>query len=277
MGFFGGFNRAQIGFPLKKGIFIDGVKATNAATDAVFTAKKLADATQYYLQRKVIGLTNGVNTSGLQDELIMDTASNFYWLEVEFNPSTLRYTARNGSQQQQSVTGDMAGHIAQYNVDAETKLHFEMYVDSAICLSASTGATLSTAISAGMNIFKGRDYYNIAPIVDGLCSLCHDFETQYVIFAWGKMAFYGILEEVNADYVMFDTDGKPIRAKVSVGIRQSGKTTKDEGEESFLSKSQQYWDDVYKNYFGKGNQEIQIGTNAYYESIKDYNNLLNLK
>jgi len=160
MGFFGGFNRAQIGFPLKEISYIDGVQANNPATDAVIKAKKLADATQYYLQRQALGLTNGVGASDIQDALVRESASSYYWLEVEFNPNTLRYTALNGSfQQQQSVTGDIGSHIAQYNVDAQTQLRFDMYVDSAICLAATTGVTLSTVTSGSLNLLKGNKFY----------------------------------------------------------------------------------------------------------------------
>ena len=273
MGFFTTFNRAQIGFPLKEISYIDGVEATTVATTAAAKAQKLADTTKYFLERQALGLTKGVTTSLSQDALVVSTASDYYWLEVEFNPNTLRYTAMNGSfQQQQSVTGDIGSHIAQYNVDAQTTLKFEMYVDSAICLAATTGLSASTVVSGIANLLKGRDYYNIAPIVDGLCSLCNDVETQYVIFAWGKMIFYGVLEEVNAEFVMFDADGKPIRAKVNMSIRQSSKITKDENKDSIVKQSQQYWDDVYDNFFGKGNQKLQFGS-----SMQSFNNLLNLK
>ena len=278
MGFFGGFNRAKIGFPLKTYTRINGVEATNVSTQAAMKAKKIADAAQYLLMARKMGLQNDVVSSVEQEQLVLDTVAKSYWLDVEFNPSTMRYTAMNGSfQQQQSVTGDIGSHIAQYNIDAQTNMNFDMYIDSAICLSATTGLSLSTAVSAAANLYKGRDYYNIAPIVDGICSLCNDVETQYVIFAWGKMIFYGVLEEVTAEYVMFDVDGKPLRAKVSMNIRQSAKLGKDENEEDIFSKSNHYWEDVYKNFFGKGDKKIQLGSPFADSSMKDFNNILNLK
>ncbi len=273
MGFFGGFNRALIGFPLKETTFIDGVEASSLATTAAAKTQKLADTTKHFLERQALGLANGVISSVTQDALVLSTAASYYWLEVEFNPRTLRYTAMNGSfQQQQSVTGDIGSHIAQYNVDAQTTLRFEVYVDSAICLSATTGLSLSTITSGIANLIKGRDYYNIAPIVDGICSLCNDVETQYITFAWGELQFFGVLEEVTADYVMFDADGKPIRAKLSMSIRQSSKITKDENKQSVAQQSQNYWNDAYNNFFGKGSQELKLGG-----SMQSFNNLLNLK
>ena len=66
------------------------------------------------------------------------------------------------------------------------------------------------------------------------------------------MIFWGVLEEVNAEYVMFDTDGKPIRAKISMSIRQSAKINKDDTNyEGTASESNKYWDNVYKKFFGK--------------------------
>ncbi|WP_028234521.1 CIS tube protein [Pseudobutyrivibrio sp. MD2005] len=278
MGFFGGFNRAIIGFPRKKITRVDGAKATTMTTEAAEQMKKAADAAQYLVASKLIGLKRGVTLSDAQNIQILNSQLTYYWIEVEFNPSTMRYTAMNGSfQQQQSVTGDIGSHIAQYNIDAQTNMSFEIYIDSSICLSSTTGFSASTVVSAAANLYKGRDYYNIAPIVDGFCSLCNDVETQYIIFAWGKMIFWGVLEEVNAEYVMFDTDGKPIRAKISMSIRQSAKINKDDTHEGTASESNKYWDNVYKKFFGKGDKNIQLGSTLTYSSMKDFNNLLNLK
>lgn len=278
MGFFGGFNRALIGFPRKTITRIDGVQATTMATEAAEKMKMAADISQFLIASQLLSLKNGVSRSEVQNVIISKKMLQYYWLEVEFNPSTLRYTAMNGSfQQQQSVTGDIGSHIAQYNIDAQTNLTFEIYIDSAICLSSTTGLSLSTAMSAAANLFKGRDFYNIAPVVDGLCSLCSDVETQYIIFAWGKMLFWGVLEGVNAEYVMFDVDGKPIRAKVTMNIRQSSKINKDENEEGVSSESNTYWEEVYKKFFGKGSKSLQFGSTSATSSMKDFNNLLNLK
>ena len=278
MGFFGGFNRALIGFPRKTIKRIDGVEATTVAQEAAEIAKMGADLSQYIIASQLLALKNGVSRSSTQNLMIAEKMLKYYWLEVEFNPSTLRYTAMNGSfQQQQSVTGDIGSHIAQYNVDAQTNMNFEIYVDSAICLSATTGLSVSTITSGIANLIRGRDFYNIAPLVDGICSLCNDVETQYIIFAWGKTIFWGVLEEVGAEYVMFDVDGKPIRAKLTMNIRQSSKINKDENEEGIASESNKYWDDVYKKFFGKGNTQIQLGSTSATKSMKDFNNLLNLK
>ena len=283
MGFFNNFNRALIGFPLKEFSKIDGVDATSDVVDASLKAKKVADAAQYTIVSKLMDLSKGVSKSAIQEELLLETALTYYWLEVEFNPNSLRYVARNGSiQQQHLVTSDIGANIAQYNVEAQTDLHFDMYVDSAVCLSATTGLNLSTLLSARVNVMSGEDFYNIAPIVDGICSLCNSVETQYLIFAWGRMLFYGVLESVDAEYQMFDVDGKPIRAKISISIRQCGKLGKDEKAGDIFSKSNYYWKDVYDSFFGKGTQEnLRFGRGSSKvpttEGIKDFNNLLNLR
>ena len=279
MGFFGNFNRAIIGFPLKTYTVIDGVAAVSAAVKAGLKAKAAADTAQDEIVGTLLGLKNGVTRSALQRELKADNLGSYYWLEVEFNPSTMRYTAMNGSfQQQQSVTGDIGSHIAQYNIEAQTNMNFEMYVDSAICLSATTGLSLSSATAFATNLIQGKDFYNIQPVVDGLCALCNDAATQYVIFAWGQIVFYGVLEEVNAEYIMFDVDGKPIRAKVSMSMRQSGTLGKDEQNNAVYSKSNKYWDEVYKKFFGDdGPKKIQLGSSSPTKSMKDFNNILNLK
>lgn len=278
MAFLGYFNRALIGFPIKKYDRISGVAAVNKAQRVALEAKATADNLQSQIQNTILNMKKRITKSNVQNELFKSKIKSYYWLEVEFNPSTMRYTAMNGSfQQQQSVTGDIGSHIAQYNIDAQTNMNFEIFIDSTMCLSATTGMSISSATSAVANLVKGRDYYNIEPIVDGLCSLCNDVETQYVIFAWGHMVFYGVLEEVDAEYVMFDVDGKPIRAKVSMNIRQSGKLGKDDNKEDIYSKSNHYWDDAYTKFFGKGDKDLQFGSNSATKSMKDFNNILNLK
>ena len=93
----------------KKITRVDGAKATTMTTEAVEQMKKWRlDAAQYLVASKLIGLKRGVTLSDAQNIQIMNSQLTYYWIEVEFNPSTMRYTAMNGSfQQQQSVTGDI--------------------------------------------------------------------------------------------------------------------------------------------------------------------------
>ena len=41
-----------------------------------------------------------------------------------------------------------------------------------------------------------------------------------VYYLWGDFYFYGVIESVNVTYVMFSPDGNPIRAKVSVKMKE---------------------------------------------------------
>lgn len=41
-----------------------------------------------------------------------------------------------------------------------------------------------------------------------------------VIFSWGNLNFKGVITSLTEEYTMFNKDGKPIRAKVSINIRE---------------------------------------------------------
>ena len=79
--------------------------------------------------------------------------------------------------------------------------------------------------------------------MEGILSLLTMDATRQVIFYWAKMSFRGELTGVQARYTMFNKSGDPIRAVVSLSIRQ--------GEQEMLYDSG-YWEKAYENLFEKG-------------------------
>ena len=74
--------------------------------------------------------------------------------------------------------------------------------------------------------------------------------TRWIGFAWNKMIFWGELVNVSASYIMFDTKGEPVRAKVSLQIRQDQVTqAAEKGKEKTKEnrkKEEKEWDKQFK-------------------------------
>jgi hypothetical protein len=60
--------------------------------------------------------------------------------------------------------------------------------------------------------------WTVQPIVEGFIGALRNANTRFVRFNWGEFEFTGILEHVNAEYVMFSPSGNPIRAFVTLRL-----------------------------------------------------------
>ena len=63
-------------------------------------------------------------------------------------------------------------------------------------------------------------------------------------FAWNKMIFWGELVGVNVQYTMFNKTGAPIRAKVTIQIRQDQAVN---GEKPY--KTEENWEKAFQAMF----------------------------
>ncbi|WP_024865148.1 CIS tube protein [Butyrivibrio sp. FCS014] len=70
------------------------------------------------------------------------------------------------------------------------------------------------AIKTGI---KGN-YTSIQPEVEALTAIVRNEQRRLLRFIWGDMVYEGILNTVNAQYVMFNVNGEPCRAFVTLGM-----------------------------------------------------------
>ena len=64
----------------------------------------------------------------------------------------------------------------------------------------------------------GKLSNSVQPEVEALTAIVRNGERRLVRFAWGDMAYEGVLNSVNAEYVMFNINGEPCRAFVSLSM-----------------------------------------------------------
>ncbi len=83
--------------------------------------------------------------------------------------------------------------------------------------------TLSqTNIGKGVarGVMKAADKLSnsVQPEVEALTSIVRSGTKRLVRFVWGDMVYEGVLNNVNAEYVMFNPNGEPVRAFVSMSM-----------------------------------------------------------
>ena len=64
----------------------------------------------------------------------------------------------------------------------------------------------------------GKLSNSVQPEVEALTAIVRNEKRRLVRFAWGDMSYEGVLNSVNAEYVMFNINGEPCRAFVSIGM-----------------------------------------------------------
>lgn len=80
----------------------------------------------------------------------------------------------------------------------------------------------------------------VAPISELFVAAVVSDYSRLVCMVWNRMAFWGELCEAEVEYMMFDKKGNPLRSKVSIRIRQDGKSAENGAYEK-------NWRRAYKN------------------------------
>jgi hypothetical protein len=117
---------------------------------------------------------------------------------VQFNPETLKVVYSNTMQ-----GGDQSGGGAiQFVSKSTTKLSVELWFDS----SATTDVDDVRRLTKKVNHF-------ITPVPQG-----QGKAPPAVRFTWGSFLFEGVMDSMDETLELFSADGRPLRAKVSIGI-----------------------------------------------------------
>ena len=149
------------------------------------------------------------------------TAKKF---EVQFNPSTLKIDAYGGGRQKVSNHAGNNLTVSYQNVDPYINVSFTMVFDDTnnadafavdkFSLSASNLAKNAATVA---NTVMGNEY-TVRPQVEGFLAAIRNEAYRMVIFQWGNMRYTGMINNINAQYKMFNAVGNPIRAEVYVNI-----------------------------------------------------------
>ena len=148
-------------------------------------------------------------------------------LKVQFNPSQLslyasaipKTIADAASGQSRTIVPDDAK-----NLTLTTVLYFDDMdtYDSFMWEKFTSGLTMKGAANAGKAVMtaagKGK-VHSVQWQVEALISALRNPFTRTISFRWADFVFTGQLNAVKADYTMFSTSGRPVRAQVLLRIQ----------------------------------------------------------
>ena len=76
-------------------------------------------------------------------------------------------------------------------------------------------------VRGGINAAKGianKDDYSVQKEVESFTYILRNHQMKLMRFTWGDMSYQGVLNGVNAEYTMFNVNGEPCRATVSLRL-----------------------------------------------------------
>ncbi|MBQ7680051.1 MAG: hypothetical protein IJT34_09415 [Butyrivibrio sp.] len=144
---------------------------------------------------------------------------------VQFNPSTLSLHARGeGFMPMLSY-----GENSQPGQDTKSKVRVYLTVQlvfdqvdplDAFIQDKTNIAVTNVATGAAKTVMTvaGKKKVTVQETVEGFIAMLRSPNTRMVTFSWGQMYYQGVVNNVSAQYTMFNMQGQPIRAHVSLSI-----------------------------------------------------------
>ena len=171
--------------------------------------------------------TSAVLGGGTSELPVTEGAKKKYF-KVQFNPSeltlngmlerTAKQDAQAGAQQKGKRTTTDA--VQRPTITMTVRLYFDDVCQSDAFMGEkfTSGLSVQTAVNA-VSMLSGK-VYSVQPQVEALIAALRNEYTRTITFYWGKFSFSGQLSNVGAQYTMFSTSGRPVRAVVSLRIYQ---------------------------------------------------------
>ena len=107
-----------------------------------------------------------------------------------------------------------------------------------------TSIAMGAAKAVIRGVSKDKNQYTVQPDVEALTAAVRDRKKRLCRFIWGDMIYEGLLSSVSADYVMFNINGEPCRAFVTINM-----VLYDQGD---LPASKSLWEKEYTDDFSSG-------------------------
>lgn len=150
-------------------------------------------------------------------------------LAVQFNPSSLALYSNSIEVQRQNAVRDEQTGEQRVHVDSAVRPWVELSVDLIFDRVNNADAFMWDKLRQGVggavanginNAIKGSTPRTVQAEVEGLLAAIRNSHTRETAFAWGDFYFRGHLRDMASEYTMFSVAGRPIRARVSLRIRQ---------------------------------------------------------
>ncbi len=130
--------------------------------------------------------------------------------DVQFNPETLRVTYTNTIENKDQNGGGSMQYVAK----SATKLAVELWFDATTDANGGDVRAKTAKVGALMKPKKGKGK-DKQPVPPG------------VRFHWGTFLFEGVIESMDETLELFSTDGKPLRAHVTLSLTSQAIQTSD--------------------------------------------------
>ena len=222
---------------------LGGLPAPSLSADSVFGGSAALTDAAADLSEEVGGR--------LLSQLEGATRKCFY---VPFNPSELSISGYGGGRVTKTDYTSREGKgIAFEQADVRITLNVKLIFDKVDPMDAfmsdklsSSVTTLAEGVQKGVRTALGKKDNSVQTEVEGFIAALHSTYTRRITFHWGRMNYTGVLNQVSAQYTMFNVKGQPIRAVVSLSLVCADKDVS--------ANSMGVWQEYYYQAFQGGNQ-----------------------
>lgn len=145
-------------------------------------------------------LSNATTKNVLSSGQTASAGSRVTTLKVQFNPSSLRFTSGEMN------AGKEKADISQ-NENGQTK--------------TASAENTSAAVHVAVKLIFDRTIYtdcSVQPDVERFLAIVKNPYVRQVAFYWGTMCYKGVVKSVDAEYVLFNQEGTPMRATVDFTV-----------------------------------------------------------
>jgi hypothetical protein len=170
---------------------------------------------------------SGVGASGSVDKIF----------RVQYNPSELEVNAIAPVKEKKDARAEgsnaASGSIAEAPVAGKLELSATLWFDKmkpANAFMMGKDMSLAGGVRGAVNMLQDED--SVQTEVEGFIAVMRNPLTQIITLHWADFSFTGALISVSAQYTMFSISGLPVRAKVSIRVRQE---TNEEHMQGFFA------------------------------------------
>lgn len=145
-------------------------------------------------------LSDAVTKSMLKGKQSAPDTGNVTTMKVQFNPSSLRFSSggTESGKEKSDVTNEKNGQTRTAPAENSSEL-----------------------VRVGVKLIFDRTIYedsSVQPEVERFIAIVRNPFVRQVAFYWGTMCYRGVVKSVNAEYVLFNQNGIPMRATVDFSI-----------------------------------------------------------
>ena len=207
-------------------------------------------AMNFFKKKALLAKSSAVPGAAAPSAPTIDSGYIEKTFKVQFNPSQLTINASNLPVKKPDALGQDPAQdaVTKAQLTMSTVLYFdEMNVYDSFMWDKFTGGLTAQGaknIASAVMAAKGK-VWTVRDEVEGLIAALRNPLTRNISFRWADFSFTGQLNNISAQYTMFSTSGRPVRAKVMLRIQH-------EMDDVMLTN----WYRDYQTAFGAGQKSL---------------------